>query len=93
MGEFVNLCNLINLIKTPTWFKGTGSCIIGLLLTYQKYSFKNTNAFETGLSDNHFLNFFMLETSFQKNELKRVVCRDNNSFPKDSFLTNLSNSV
>ena len=37
--EFVNLYNLINLIKTTTCFKGTWSCI-DLLLTNQKFSFK-----------------------------------------------------
>ena len=51
MREFVDLHNLINLIKTTTCFKGTGSCI-DLLLKKQKCSFKNRNAFETGLSDN-----------------------------------------
>ena len=53
MREFVNLCNLINLIKTPTCFKGTGSSI-DLLLTNQKYSCKNINASKVGLSDHHF---------------------------------------
>ena len=35
MREFVDLYNLINLIKTTTCFKGTESCI-DLLLTNQK---------------------------------------------------------
>ena len=54
MTEFVDLYNLINLSKTITSFKGTGSCI-GLLLTNQKYFFKNTNTFETGLNDHDLL--------------------------------------
>ena len=38
MREFINLCKLINLIKTTTCFKRIGSCI-DLLPTDQKYSF------------------------------------------------------
>ena len=64
MSEFVDLYNLINLIKL-TCFKETGSGI-DLLLKNQKYLFKNTNASETGLSDHHLLIYSMLKTSFQK---------------------------
>ena len=35
----------------------------------------------------------MLKTSFQKNEPKRLIYRDYTSFSKDSFLTDLSNSI
>ena len=62
MKEFMNLYNLINLIKTTTCFKRTGSCI-DLLLTNQKYSFKNANTFGTGRSDHHLL-ISMHKTSF-----------------------------
>ena len=75
-----------------TCFKGTGSCI-DLLLTNQKYSFKNTNAFETGLGDHHLLIYLMPKTYFQKNEQKRLTDRDYTSFSKDSLLTDLSNSI
>ena len=74
MREFMDLYNLINLIKTTTCFKGTGSCI-DLLLTNQNYSFKNANAFEIDFSDHHFLS--ELHTPFSK----------------DSFVTDLSNSI
>ena len=89
----MDLYNLINLIKTTTCFKETGSCI-DLLLINQKYSsFKNTNAFETGLSDHHLFIYSMLKNSFQENELKRLTYRGYTSFSKDSFLTDLSNSI
>ena len=65
MREFVELYNLINLIKTITCFKGKGSCI-DLLLTNQKCSFKNTTVFETGLSDHHLLIYSMLKTISRK---------------------------
>ena len=71
----MDLYNLINLIKTTTCFKGTESCI-DLLLIDQKYSFKNTNAYKTGLSDHHLLIYSMLKTSFQKNEPKGLIHRD-----------------
>ena len=38
-----------------------------------KYLFKNTNAFETGLGDHHLLIYSMLKTSLQKNELKQLI--------------------
>ena len=50
MREFMDLYDLINLIKTTIYFKVTRSCI-DLLLTNQKYLFKNALAFETGFSD------------------------------------------
>ena len=49
MRVFEDLCNLINLVKTTTRFKGTESCI-DLLLTNQKYSFENTNCGSFGTS-------------------------------------------
>ena len=79
MREFVNLYNLINLIKTTTCFKRTGSCI-ALLPTNQKYLFKNANAFGSSRSDHHLLIYSMLKTSFQKYEPKRLAYRDYTSF-------------
>ena len=90
MREFVDLYNMINSIKTTTCFKGIGSCI-DLLLTNKKYSLKNTNTFSTGLSDHYLLIFSMLKTSFQKN--KRLIYRGYTYFSRDSFLTDLSNSI
>ena len=66
MKEFMDLYNLINLIKTTTCFKEAGSCI-DLSLPKQKFSFKNANTFEIVLSDHCLLVFLMFKTSFQKN--------------------------
>ena len=77
----MDLYILIYLIKTTTCFKGTGSCI-ELLLKNQKYSFQNTNAFETDLRDHHLLIYSMPKTFFQKNEPKRLVYRNYISFFK-----------
>ena len=73
-------------------FKGR-ECCIDFLLANQKYPFENTNAFETGLSDHHLLIYSMLKTSFQKNEQKRLIDRDYTYFLKDSFLTDLLNTI
>ena len=48
---------------------------IELLLAKQKCSFKNPNAFDTGLSDHHLLVCSMLKPSLQKNEPKLLVHR------------------
>ena len=90
--KFVDLYNQIDLIKTIIRLKGTGS-YIDLLLAIQKYSFKNKNAFETGLSGHHFLIHSVLKTSFQENEQKTLIYRDYTSFSKCSFLNNLSISI
>ena len=86
----MNLCNLINLIKTITFCNRTLS--IDLLRTNQKYSLKNANAFGTSRSNHHVLIYSMLKTSFKKNEWKRLVYRDYTFFSQDSFSTNQSNS-
>ena len=70
MREFMDIYNLINLIKRTTCFKGKGSCI-DLLLKKQKYSIKKSNGLQTGLTDHHFLIYSMLKTYFfPKNEPK-----------------------
>ena len=56
---------LINLTKSKPCFQGEGSCI-DLILTNQKYSFKNSTYFETGLSDHQHLIYSMLKTTLHK---------------------------
>ena len=52
LKDFMNSNALYSLIKVNACFKCKGTCI-DLILTNRKYSFKNTNSFETGLSDHH----------------------------------------
>ena len=61
MMTYLNEHDLINLIKNNTCFKREGSCI-NLILANRKYSFKNFNSFETGISDHHHLIYSMLKT-------------------------------
>ena len=56
---------LHNLIKVYLCFKGKGTCI-DLILTNQKYSFKNTNTFEKGLSGHHHMIYTMLKFTSEK---------------------------
>ena len=79
LGYFLNSNNLVNLVKTNTCFKGSGSCI-GLILTDRKYSFKNTTSYETGLSDHHHMILTMLKTTFQQKEPKCFSYRDYKNF-------------
>ena len=66
---------------------------IDLLLTNQEYLFKSKKAFETGLDHHELLIYSMLKTFFQKYKPKRLIYRDYTFFSKDSFLTDLSNSI
>ena len=49
LDEFTTSYNLGNLIKEPTCFKSSPSCI-DLILTNQKQFFKNSTTFITGVS-------------------------------------------
>ena len=54
-----------NLIKKPTCFKNPDiPKVIDLLLTNRHRSFCNSDALETGLSDNHILTSTVLKTYF-----------------------------
>ena len=67
LKNFMKSNALYNLIKVDTCFKGKGTCI-DLILTNRKYSFKNTNTFETGLSDHHHMIYTMLKNTFENAE-------------------------
>ena len=73
--HFMNSNALFDLIKVNRWFKGKGTCI-DLILTNRKYSFKNTNAFETGLSDHHHMIYTMLKSTFEKAKPIKLIYRD-----------------
>ena len=62
LKHFLNSNGLHNLIKEHTCFKGKGS-LTDLILTNRKFSFKNTQSFETGLSNHHHMVYAMLKTT------------------------------
>ena len=93
LGYFLNSKNLVNLVKTNTCFKGSGSCIdltcIDLILTNRKYSFKNITSYKTGLSDPHHMILPMLKTTFQQKEHNCVIHRDYKNFIFENFKSDL----
>ena len=70
--NFLNEHDLINLIINNTCLKGERSCI-DLTLINRKYSFKNSNSFETGLSHHHCSIYSMVKTTFHKEKSKTLI--------------------
>ena len=79
-------------IKGHTCFKGKGS-LIDLILTKRKFSFKNTQSFETGLSDHHHMVYTMLKTTLQKSQPKQLIYRDFKNFYFESFTNDLLENI
>ena len=69
-------------------FRGKGNCI-DLILTNQKYSCKNTNTSETGLSDHHHMIFTMLKSMFEKAESMQPKHQDHKNFSFARLMVNL----
>ena len=69
--------DLNNLIKEKTCFKSIEGTCIDLILTNQKYSFKNTCTIDTGVSDFHRMVLTQFKITFQKLP------------PKDNFISSL----
>ena len=88
LKHFLDSNGLYNLIKGHICFKGKGS-LIDLILSNRKFSFKNAQSFETGLSDNHHMVYTMLKTTFQKSEPKQLIYRDFKNFYFESFKNDL----
>ena len=88
LGYFLNSKNLVNLVKTNTSFKGSGSCI-DLILKNRKYSFKNNTSYETGLSDYHRMILTLLKTTFQQKKPKCLIDRDYKNFIFENFKSDL----
>ena len=63
---------IYNLIKVNTCFKGKGTCI-DLILTNQKYSFKNTNTFKARVDEHHLMIYRMLKSTFEKAEPIKLI--------------------
>ena len=88
LKHFLDSNGLYNLLKGHGCFKGKIS-LLDLILTNRNFSFKNTQLFETGLSDHHHMVYTMLKTTFQKSEPKQLICRDFINFNFESFKNDL----
>ena len=88
LKTFMQSHNLFNLIKSNTCFKGRGSCI-DWILANQKFCFKISSKFESGLSNHHNLVYFMLKATFKKEDPKRLIYRDYKNFNNKYFQNDL----
>ena len=92
LNVFMQSHNLFNLTKSSTCFKGSGSCI-DLIVTNQKFCFKNSSTFETSLRYHHHLIYAMLKTTFKNEDSKRVIYRDYKNFYREYFQNDLKNGL
>ena len=92
LKHLMNSNALYNLIKVNTCFKGNRTCIY-LILTNWKYSFKNTNTSETGLSDHQHMIYTMIKSTFEKAEPIKLIYRDYRNFSFDRFKADLENAL
>ena len=88
--SFIDSNCLFTMIRTPTCFKSTQGRCIDLMLTNKKYSFKDTQSFETGFSDFHHLIYTTLKSRFTKLPAKTIRYRDYSKYSEEQFLTELS---
>ena len=84
MQLFANTFNLEHLIKKPTCFKGSPSCI-DLIITNRKAYFKKACILETRISDFYKLTSVSLKSKVLKALPKRKLYRDYKAFNENSF--------
>ena len=88
LNHYLDSNVLRNVINGHTCFKG--KCpLIDLILSNRKFSFKNTQSFESSLSDHHHMAYTMLKTTFQKSEPKQFIYKDFKNFYFESFKNDL----
>ena len=92
MQPFADSFNLENLIKEPTCFKGSPSCI-DLIITNRKPYCKKTCLIETGLSDFHKLTAVSLKSQILKTPPKRKLYRDYKTFDENNFNNDLKSKL
>ena len=71
------------MMKQNTWSKGDEGLCIDLLITNSKFSFLETNSFETGLSDHS--KYTILKTKFEKFEPKKSIYLNFKQYDSDQF--------
>ena len=90
--SFHYIHELCNLVKEKTCFKNmqNPSCI-DLLLTNNVYTFQQTTAICTGLSDCHKRVLTVLKTTVPRNQPKETTYRDYKQFDRSKFKEELRN--
>ena len=87
--NFLDVCNLKNLIKVPTCFKSDNPRSIDLILTNRNMCFKHTSTIETGLSDFHTMIVTISKGSFVKKGPKLICYRNYSKFNEENFRKDL----
>ena len=86
MKSFCESYTLSSLIKKPTCLKNPQSpSYMDLILTNSPYSFQNSCAIETGLSDFHKMTVTVMKTTYEKLKPRIANYRDYKNFCNDTF--------
>ena len=93
LKDFMNSCNLENVVKKPTCFKSDSPTCIDLILTSDTTRLKNTTTIETGLSDFHVMKATALKGSFRKRGPRIITYRDYNKFNNSVFRAELQEEL
>ena len=93
LKDFMNSCNLENVVKKPTCFKSDSPTRIDLILTSDTTRLKNTTTIETGLSDFHVMIATALKGSFRERGPRIITYRDYNKFNNSVFRAELQEEL
>ena len=84
--EFLNAYNAKNIVKTKTCFKSIENpTCVDFIITDKSGSFKHTDVFETGISDDHKLVTTVMKAKFTKASSKYVHYRNYKNFNEQDF--------
>ena len=93
LSSFIDSSDLYSMIGTPACFKSNQGRCIDLILTNKKYSFKDTQIFETGFSDFHHLIYTIFDSQSTKLPPKVIRYKDHSKYSEVEFLIELSSNL
>ena len=93
LSSYIENSGLYSLLETQTCFKSRLERYIDLMLTNIKYSFMQSQCFETGFSDFHHLMYTILKIEHKKLPPKRIQFRYYLNFSKENFEADLSSTI
>ena len=93
LSSFIDSNDLYSMIRTLTCFKSKQGRCTDLVLTNKKYSFKDTQTFETGFSDFHCLIYTIFKSKSTKLPPKTIRYRDHSKYSEVEFLIELSSNL
>ena len=94
LAEFKEVHSLYNLIKSPTCYKSRSNpSLIDHIFTNKKYSFIESHAIETGLSDHHKMIFTCMKSTYFKMPPKIISFRDYKYFNENTYLSEVADGL